>query len=64
MTERFADLGGRPSTTTPPPGPLRGCGQPVCNHNPDHQCPWLNETDQRGKAIPCPCTHQPKEAKR
>jgi hypothetical protein len=57
MTEPYAELGGRPSTATPPLA-ARGCGQRICNHPDNHDCPWLTETDSRGKAIPCPCWHQ------
>lgn len=59
MTEPYADLGGRPSTATPPPAPLRSCGQHPCLGHPDgHCCPWVDTDDG---ITPCLCTHQPAE---
>ena len=62
MTEPWTDLGGRPSTATPPQM-IRGCGKPHCNHVDSHQCPWLDETDTHGAAIPCGCQHPKPETK-
>lgn len=61
MTDTYAELGGQPSSSTPPPDALRGCGKPICNHPDNHDCPWLTETDHLGKVIPCPCWHQAAE---